>query len=350
MRSSARTSRFPAERSSPALPDCVAHAGPSHQRYRLQSHHPLAEERLGRHCSATSPELSDTVEEPNSIARVDGQNSVALSIRKQTGTNTVAVVHAMLARLETIKETLPTDINIAIRQNQATFIERSIDDIQHHLIYGSLLASLVVFFFLRNIRSTIIAALAIPVSLIGTFIVMKVFGQTLNNMTLLALSLATGIVIDDAIVVLENIFRYVEEKGVSATAGRLRSDCRNRSGRPRNHAVAGRDFPSRGFHHRPDRTVPAGIRHRFGDGDPDFDVCVVHADAGTLRDLVAASGRGRQGHTVQEAGAFTQGSIASTPTCWSGVFSHRFVMLTHCNGGELVCGAAASANRNGTRA
>ena len=157
----------------------------------------------------------DTVQEPNSIARVDGKNSVALSIRKQTGTNSVAVVHAVLARLETIKQTLPKDLNIAIRQNQATFIERSIDDIQHHLIYGSLLASLVVLFFLRNLRTTIIAALAIPVSLIGTFIVMKIFGLTLNNMTLLALSLATGIVIDDAIVVLENIFRYVEEKGVS---------------------------------------------------------------------------------------------------------------------------------------
>jgi HAE1 family hydrophobic/amphiphilic exporter-1 len=157
----------------------------------------------------------DTVQEPNSIARVDGQNSVALSIRKQTGTNTVAVVQAVLDRLEVIKQSLPGDINIAIRQNQATFIERSIDDIQHHLIYGSLLASLVVFFFLRNVRSTVISALAIPVSLIGTFIVMKMFGQTLNNMTLLALSLATGIVIDDAIVVLENIFRYIEEKGVS---------------------------------------------------------------------------------------------------------------------------------------
>jgi HAE1 family hydrophobic/amphiphilic exporter-1 len=157
----------------------------------------------------------DTVREPNSIARVDGKNSVALSIRKQTGTNSVAVVHAVLNKLETIKQTLPADLNIAIRQNQATFIERSIDDIQHHLLYGSLLASLVVLFFLRNLRSTIIAAVAIPVSLIGTFIVMRMFGLTLNNMTLLALSLATGIVIDDAIVVLENIFRYVEEKHVS---------------------------------------------------------------------------------------------------------------------------------------
>lgn len=159
--------------------------------------------------------VSDTVEEPRSIARVDGQPSVALQIRKQTGTNTVAVVDAVLARLETIKQTLPPDINTVVRQNQATFIERSIEDIQHHLILGSLLASVVVFFFLRNARSTVISALSIPVSLIGTFIIMKIFGQTLNNMTLLALSLATGIVIDDAIVVLENIFRYVEEKGVS---------------------------------------------------------------------------------------------------------------------------------------
>src|SRR5439155_2662021 len=107
------------------------------------------------------------------------------------------------------------DIKITVRQDQSRFIRQSIDDIQHHLILGSLLASIVVFFFLRNVRTTFIAAVAIPVSLIGTFIAMRAFNQTLNNMTLLALSLATGIVIDDAIVVLENIFRYVEEKGVT---------------------------------------------------------------------------------------------------------------------------------------
>jgi HAE1 family hydrophobic/amphiphilic exporter-1 len=159
--------------------------------------------------------IEDGVQEVRSVARVDGQLSVALSVRKQTGTNTVAVADAVLARLETIKQTLPSDIQMAIRQDQSVFIRRSIDDIQHHLVLGSLLASIVVFFFLRNARTTFIAALAIPVSLIGAFIVMRAFDQTLNNMTLLALSLATGIVIDDAIVVLENIFRYVEEKGVT---------------------------------------------------------------------------------------------------------------------------------------
>src|SRR3989441_6516279 len=157
----------------------------------------------------------DAVQEVRQIARVDGQPSVSLEVRKQSGSNTVAVVDAVMAKLESIKAGLPPDIVVATRRDQSVFIRKSIDDIQHHLILGSLLAALVVFLFLRNFRSTIIAATAIPVSLIGTFAVMKVFGFTLNNMTLLALSLATGIVIDDAIVVLENIFRYVEEKGVS---------------------------------------------------------------------------------------------------------------------------------------
>jgi HAE1 family hydrophobic/amphiphilic exporter-1 len=159
--------------------------------------------------------VQDTVQEVRQIARVDGQPSVSLEIRKQSGSNTVAVVDAVMAKLETIKPSLPADINIVTRRDQSIFIRRSIEDIQHHLILGSFLAAIVVFLFLRNFRSTIIAATAIPVSLIATFTVMKAFGFTLNNMTLLALSLATGIVIDDAIVVLENVFRYVEEKGVT---------------------------------------------------------------------------------------------------------------------------------------
>jgi hydrophobic/amphiphilic exporter-1 (mainly G- bacteria), HAE1 family len=157
----------------------------------------------------------DAVQEVRQIARVDGQPSVSLEVRKQSGSNTVAVVDNVMARLEALKATLPADVNIVTRRDQSLFIRRSIEDIQHHLILGSILAAVVVFIFLRNFRSTIIAATAIPVSLIATFTVMKMFGFTLNNMTLLALSLATGIVIDDAIVVLENVFRYVEEKGLT---------------------------------------------------------------------------------------------------------------------------------------
>ncbi len=157
----------------------------------------------------------DEVQEPTNLALLDGRQSVSLGIVKQPGTNTVAVVDNVMRRIDQIRSTLPSDIQIAVRRDQSVFIRRSIDDIQHHLILGSIFASIIVFFFLRNVRSTIIAALSIPVSLIGTFVAMKALGLTLNNMTLLALSLATGIVIDDAIVVLENIFRYVEEKGVS---------------------------------------------------------------------------------------------------------------------------------------
>ncbi len=155
----------------------------------------------------------DTFEEPRSMARLDGRPSVSLMIRKQSGTNTVQVVDDVLARLERIKPSLPADVRILPIRDQSRFIRKSFSEIQHHLLLGALFASTVVFLFMRNLRSTIIAALAIPASIIGTFTVMKAFGFTLNNMTMLALSLATGIVIDDAIVVLENIFRYVEENG-----------------------------------------------------------------------------------------------------------------------------------------
>ncbi len=156
----------------------------------------------------------DTVEEPRSVARLDGRDAVSLNIRKQSGTNTVEVVDAVMARLERVKQNLPPDIKVQTTRDQSLFIRRSFEEIQHHLVLGGLLASIVVLIFMRNFRSTIIAALAIPASIVGTFTLMKAFGFTMNNMTMLALSLATGIVIDDAIVVLENIFRYVEEKKV----------------------------------------------------------------------------------------------------------------------------------------
>jgi HAE1 family hydrophobic/amphiphilic exporter-1 len=157
----------------------------------------------------------DTVPEIRSLATLDGNPCVSLMIRKQSGTNTVEVVDRVMAKIEAIKPAIPSDFRIVPIRDQSRFIRRSFEDIQHHLILGGLLASLVVFLFIRNIRTTLIAAVAIPASIIGTFTAMRAFGFTLNNMTMLALSLATGIVIDDAIVVLENIFRYVEERGVS---------------------------------------------------------------------------------------------------------------------------------------
>jgi HAE1 family hydrophobic/amphiphilic exporter-1 len=157
----------------------------------------------------------DTVQEIRQANRLNGVSSVGLQVRKQSGTNTVEVVDRVVAKLDQLQATLPSDLKISIGNDQSRFIRRSFEEIRLHLLLGGLLASVVVFFFIRNLRVTVIAALAVPTSIIGTFTIMKMFGFTLNNMTMLALSLATGIVIDDAIVVLENIFRYVEEKGLS---------------------------------------------------------------------------------------------------------------------------------------
>jgi hydrophobic/amphiphilic exporter-1 (mainly G- bacteria), HAE1 family len=159
--------------------------------------------------------VQDSVQEVRSATRLSGTPAIGVQVRKQSGTNTVEVVDRVRERLEKVQQNLPQDIQISIGNDQSRFIRRSFEDIKLHLILGGFLASIVVFLFIRNLRVTFIAALAIPTSIIGTFTFMKFFGFTLNNMTMLALSLATGIVIDDAIVVLENIFRFVEEKGVT---------------------------------------------------------------------------------------------------------------------------------------
>jgi hydrophobic/amphiphilic exporter-1 (mainly G- bacteria), HAE1 family len=159
--------------------------------------------------------VQDTTQEVRSATRLSGTPAIGVQVRKQSGTNTVEVVDRVQERLQRIQTQLPQDIQISIGNDQSRFIRRSFEDIKLHLILGGLLASVVVFLFIRNLRVTFIAALAIPTSIIGTFTFMKIAGFTLNNMTMLALSLATGIVIDDAIVVLENIFRFVEEKGVT---------------------------------------------------------------------------------------------------------------------------------------
>jgi HAE1 family hydrophobic/amphiphilic exporter-1 len=159
--------------------------------------------------------VTDSIEEVRSQTRLDGENAVSMSIRKQTGTNTVEVVDRVLARVERIQAALPSDIRILPRRDQSVFIRKSFEEIQLHLILGGLLAAAVVYLFIRNWRVTIIAGTAIPISIVGTFAVMRWLDFSLNNMTMLALSLATGIVIDDAIVVLENIFRYIEEKGAT---------------------------------------------------------------------------------------------------------------------------------------
>ncbi len=203
----------------------------------------------------------DGEEEPRTISRLDGRNAVSLLIRKQSGTNTVAVADAVKARLAEIKKGLPPDIEFDVVRDLSRFIRRSFHELQDHLLLGGLLASLIVAVFIGNLlwwetaavgfivaavgaaflygdaeflirvtglaivasmifflavkklRPAFVAALAIPCSIIATFTAMRIAGFTLNNLTMLGLSLSTGIVIDDAIIVLENIFRHTEEEG-----------------------------------------------------------------------------------------------------------------------------------------
>jgi HAE1 family hydrophobic/amphiphilic exporter-1 len=204
--------------------------------------------------------IRDAEEEPRTLSRLNGANAVSLLVRKQSGTNTVAVVDRIKARLVEVQRGLPQDIQFEIVRDLSRFIKRSFHEVQDHLLLGGLLASLIVAFFIgrllwyeslvlvgiiaavsaaflqgdpefllkvtgvcivvtmvfffsvKKLRPAFVAALAIPVSIIATFTAMRVAGFTLNNLTMLGLSLSTGIVIDDAIIVLENIFRHTEEE------------------------------------------------------------------------------------------------------------------------------------------
>ncbi len=157
----------------------------------------------------------DGTEEVKTAANIDGKPTVLLLLRRQSGTNTVAVIHGVKARLGEISRRLPAGYRIDVVRDESEYIEASVRTVQEHLLVGAFLAALVVLLFLKNWRSTVIAAIAIPASIISTFALMWVMGFTLNIITLLALTLAVGIVIDDAIVVLENIYRLMEEKGLS---------------------------------------------------------------------------------------------------------------------------------------
>jgi HAE1 family hydrophobic/amphiphilic exporter-1 len=153
----------------------------------------------------------DGIEERRSFARFNGVPAVGMAIQKQSGTNTVEVANRVKKEVALINKTLPPGMKINFAMDQSLFIVRSINEVQFHLIVGSLFAILAVFLFLKNIRTTLISAVALPVSVISTFALINAFGFTFNNMTMLALSLSVGLLIDDAIIVIENIYRHIEE-------------------------------------------------------------------------------------------------------------------------------------------
>lgn len=181
---------------------------------------PIRIEDIGR--------VEDSYEEPRGLSRLwikgeagaredgPGDNAVSLIVQKQSGSNTVAVVNGVRERLEKIQSGLPADIAVEVIRDQSRFIRNSMTEVKTHLVLAAVLVSASILLFLRDWRTTIIATLAIPTSLVGTFAFMYLMGFTINNFTMIGLILAVGIVVDDAVVVHENIFRHMEERGLSA--------------------------------------------------------------------------------------------------------------------------------------
>ena len=157
--------------------------------------------------------VEDSFEEPRGLSRLNGNSAVSLIVQKQSGANTVEVVERVQQRLDRLKTALPPDIDSFVVKNQAKFIVRSIEELKFHLVVAALLVGFTILLFIQDWRTTIIATLSIPASIIGTFAFMSYMGYTLNNIVMLGLILAVGIVIDDAVVIHENIFRHMEEYG-----------------------------------------------------------------------------------------------------------------------------------------
>ncbi len=171
--------------------------------------------------------VEDTNEEPRNMSRLwvaskdptgdaPADNAVSVIIQKRSGANTVEVVNSIKKRLKEIIPTLPEDVKVEIIRDQARFVQTSIEEVKIHLLLAIVLVSLSILFFLRDWRTTVIATLSIPTSIIATFAFMDFMGFSINTFTMLGLILAVGIVVDDAVVIHENIFRHMEEKGYSA--------------------------------------------------------------------------------------------------------------------------------------
>ena len=163
--------------------------------------------------------IEDGEQERRSYATLDGKSSVTLLVRKQSGVNTVEVARKAKTLLAELEQQNPK-ITMTVASDNSVFTERTIDDVKFDLLFGAGLAILIILFFLHDWRATLISATALPVSVISTFAFIKAMGFTLNMMTMLALSLSIGILIDDAIVVIENIHRHLEEGASPMRAAR----------------------------------------------------------------------------------------------------------------------------------
>lgn len=163
-------------------------------------------------------EVEDGFEEVRTRVRANGDEAVSFDIRKQSGENTIAVAEAVEAKLAELQKTFPSDVVPQLIVDQSRFIKDNVHEVETAIVFGGAMAILIVLVFMLDLRSTMISAVALPTSVIGTFFAMWALGYTLNMMTLLGLSLAIGLLIDDAIVVRENISKHIERGSDPFTA------------------------------------------------------------------------------------------------------------------------------------
>ena len=164
-------------------------------------------------------DVVDGYEDKTSTTRLNGADAVSFAVRKQSGANTVEIADKVDATLARLAPNFPA-LQIRPVHNDADFIKENVRDVRTHILFGGLMAVLIIFVFMRDWRSTLISALALPTSVIATFFFMWAVGFTINMMTLMALSLVIGILIDDAVVVRENIYRHMEHGEDAFTAAR----------------------------------------------------------------------------------------------------------------------------------
>ena len=242
-------------------------------------------------------EVVDSVQDLRNAGSANGKPAVLLILNRQPGANIIDTVDRVKAVLPQLAASIPSAIDLAVVLDRTPTIRASLRDIERSLMVSIALVILVVFLFLRNWRATLIPSVAVPVSLIGTFGVMYLCGYSLDNLSLMALTIATGFVVDDAIVVLENISRHIEE-GHAADAGGAAGQPRSRLHRAVDEPVADRGVhphPADGRHRR--APVPR-VRGGAVGGDTDLAGGFAHHHADDVRAAAAARGLARARRAV----------------------------------------------------
>ena len=218
--------------------------------------------------------------------------AVILNIQRQPGANIITVVDKVKALLPRLQSSLPGSVKVAVLTDRTTTIRASVQDVEFELLLTIALVVMVIFLFLRNLSATIIPSVAVPLSLVGTFGVMYLLGYSLNNLTLMALTISTGFVVDDAIVMIENIARYIEE-GETPLAGRAQGLRADRLHHPVADRLADRGADSAALHGRHRGPAVPRIRGHPGGDDPGLGGGLADADADDVREAAQAHARGR---------------------------------------------------------